>query len=161
MCRLEPINDFTEEIKAHILKYPNAYNIPKDDTTNSHFHLSQEYLLFKVLDSDSNFVGFILLQQLCPASFYHNKEYEIIIGAFNKHRILHNILNLILHEFPDTNFIATIRQSNDNHVIQYISNILCKVGFNQEDSTPNADISFTYNTDPSINPKNFIKFKKK
>ena len=61
MCRLEPINDFTEEIKAHILKYPNAYNIPNNDTTISHFQLSKEDILFEILDTNNNVIGFVLL----------------------------------------------------------------------------------------------------
>lgn len=160
MYTLRKIDDFTEKIKEHILKYPNAYKFPNNDTTNKDFHISQGYTLFEVLDSNSNIVGFVLLKLLHPAKFHYNPEYEIIVGTFNKHRILYNILNLILHKFPNTNFIATIRKSNDNHAIQYISNILCEAGFNQEGSDPTTDISFAYNTDTSINPKNFINFKR-
>lgn len=59
MCTLRKIDNFTEKIRDHILEYPDAYNIP--DTTNRDFHLTPEYTLYEVLDSNNNVIGFVLL----------------------------------------------------------------------------------------------------
>lgn len=132
MCRLEPINDFTEEIKAHILKYPNAYNIPNNDTTISHFQLSKEDNLFEILDSNNNVIGFVLLYIEFLPNAYNPGEAEIQVGIFNKNKMLPKVLPIIVNQFNNYNFKAIIKYTNASKAKSYISNILLEAKFTDQ-----------------------------
>ena len=80
-----------------------------------------------------------------------------MVGTFNKQGMLSNILRKILSDFPEPTFIAIIRKSNESRAKEYISQVLCQVGFLKEDTPENSDLSFCLNRNYNLHPTNFIR----